>query len=66
MPVAVLEKGTLPGHRALKTLLADLGPMVNREGVASPAIIVVGEVVELSDAEDRLAGWARAAESMNA
>lgn len=65
MPVAVLEKGTCPGHRALKTLLADLGAMVTREKVASPAIIVVGEVVELSDAEDKLVAWARAAESMN-
>jgi len=62
MPVAVLERGTLDGHRALRTLLADLGPMVKREGVQSPAIIVVGEVVELSDAEDRLARWARIAE----
>ncbi|MBB6504021.1 uroporphyrin-III C-methyltransferase [Sphingomonas endophytica] len=64
MPVAVLEKGTLPGHRALRTLLADLGAMVSREQVASPAIIVVGEVVELSDAEDRLAGYAKVAETM--
>ena len=64
MPVAVLEKGTLPGHRALKTLLADLGAMVRHERVESPAIIVVGEVVELSDAEDRLGHWARAAEAM--
>jgi uroporphyrin-III C-methyltransferase len=64
MPVAVLEKGTLAGHRAIRTLLADLGPMVAREAVESPAIIVVGEVVELSDAEDKLARWARAAEAM--
>jgi len=63
MPVAVLEKGTLDGSRALKTLLADLGPMVEREKVQSPAIIVVGEVVELSDAEDKLARWARVAEA---
>jgi uroporphyrin-III C-methyltransferase len=62
MPVAVLERGTLAGHRALRTLLADLGPMVARERVGSPAVIVVGEVVELSDAEDRLARWARIAE----
>ena len=62
MPVAVLEKGTLDGSRAIKTLLADLGPMVTREKVQSPAIIVVGEVVELSDAEDKLARWARQAE----
>ena len=64
MPVAVLERGTCPGARALKTLLADLGPMVTREGVKSPAIIVVGEVVELSDAQDKLARWARVAESV--
>ena len=63
MPVAVLERGTLVGHRAIKTLLADLGPMVEREKVQSPAIIVVGEVVELSDAEDKLARWARIAEA---
>jgi uroporphyrin-III C-methyltransferase len=63
MPVAVLERGTLIGHRAIKTLLADLGPMVEREKVQSPAIIVVGEVVELSDAEDKLARWAKMAEA---
>ncbi len=64
MPVAVLERGTLTGSRAMRTLLADLGPMVAREGVQSPAIIVVGEVVELSDAADKLARWARIAESV--
>ena len=63
MPVAVLEKGTLAGHRALKTLLADLGDMVRRDKVESPAIIVVGEVVDLSDAEDKLARYARIAEA---
>lgn len=63
MPVAVLERGTLVGHRAIKTLLADLGPMVEREKVQSPAIIVVGDVVELSDAEDKLARWAKMAEA---
>ncbi len=62
MPVAVLERGTLSGSRAIKTLLADLGSMVDREKVASPAIIVVGEVVELSDAQDKLGRWARIAE----
>ena len=66
MPVAVLERGTLAGARAIRTLLADLGPMVERERVQSPAIIVVGEVVELSDAEDKLARWARVAEGMSA
>ncbi len=63
-PVAVLEKGTLPDHRALRTLLADLGDMVKRENVESPAIIVVGEVVLLGDAENRLATLARQAETL--
>lgn len=62
MPVAVLEKGTLAGQRALRTLLADLGPMMAREAVESPAIIVVGEVVLLADAEDRFETWAKIAE----
>jgi len=64
MPVAVLERGTLPGSRALRTLLADIGDMVEREGVQSPAIIIVGEVVLLSDAENRLAAFARTAEAL--
>lgn len=62
MPVAVLERGTLEGARAMRTLLADLGDMVAREAVVSPAIIVVGEVVLLSDAENRLAALAAQAE----
>jgi uroporphyrin-III C-methyltransferase len=66
IPVAVLERGTLAGHRALRTLLADLGDLVRREGVESPAIIVVGEVVTLSDAQDRLGVYARQAEAFSA
>ncbi len=62
LPVAVIEKATLPGHRAIRTLLADLGGMVTREKVESPAIIVAGDVVLLSDAENRLAALAKQAE----
>ncbi|MFM9978636.1 MAG: uroporphyrinogen-III C-methyltransferase [Sphingomonadaceae bacterium] len=64
MAVAALERGTLPGARAMQTLLADLGDMVAREKVLSPAILVVGDVVRLSDAEDRLQVLARTAEAM--
>lgn len=63
MPVSVLERGTLPGSRAMRTLLADLGDLVARERVVSPAIIVVGEVVARSNAEDRLRAFARVAEA---
>ena len=63
IPVAVIERGTLEGSRAMRTLLADLGNLVEREKFVSPAIIVVGEVVLLSDAEDRLTALAKQAES---
>ena len=64
LAVAVLERGTLPGARAMRTLLADLGNLVERETIASPAILIVGEVVRLSDAEDMLLGLARQAEAL--
>ncbi len=62
--VAVLERGTLPGSRAMRTLLADLGDLVTRENVISPAILIVGDVVSLSDAEDRLVTLATQAEAL--
>jgi len=53
-PVAVIEKATRPDQRVLRSLLADLGDLVIREKVASPALIVVGEVVLEADALDAL------------
>ena len=64
MPVAVLEKGTRAGARAIRTLLTDLGDMIARENVQSPAMIVVGDVVLKSDAEDRLRSYAKQAEKI--
>jgi uroporphyrin-III C-methyltransferase len=64
MPVAVLERGTRQGARAMQTLLADLGDLVAREAVKSPAIIVVGEVVTRSDADVRLGVLAAQVESI--
>ncbi len=46
-PVAVVERATLPAMRVLRGLLADLGGLVEREGVVSPALIVVGDVATL-------------------
>jgi uroporphyrin-III C-methyltransferase len=62
--VAVLERGTLPGSRGMRTLLADLGDLVEREKVISPAILVIGDVVLLSDATNKLAALAAQAESL--
>ncbi len=64
IPVAVLEKGTRPDARALRTMLADLGPMVVREQIESPAIIIVGEVAALGRATNALASLAVAAEAL--
>ena len=64
MPVAVLERVTRKGSRAIRTLLTDLGDMIDREGVASPAIIIVGEVVLKSDAQDMLRAFAQQAEQL--
>ena len=53
-PCAILERGTLAGSRALRTLLADLGGAVARERVASPALLVIGAVAALGVADDVL------------
>jgi uroporphyrin-III C-methyltransferase len=55
VPVAIIERGTLEGGRALRTILADLGSAVERERVQSPALLVVGDVAALGRAEDILA-----------
>lgn len=65
MPVAVLERGTRAGARALRTLLTDLGDMVRREKVGSPALIIVGEVVARSGAKDRLQPFAARMEAIS-
>jgi uroporphyrin-III C-methyltransferase len=63
-PVAVIERATRPNERALRTLLTDLGDMIEREGVQSPAIIIVGDVVVKSDAVDALALMIKQTESI--
>lgn len=50
-PVAVLERATLPDMRVLRSLLADLPGLVEREGVQSPALIVVGDVAQLGSVQ---------------
>ncbi len=61
IPVAVLENGTRNDMRSLRTLLADLGDMVAREAVKSPALIVVGEVAADALAQDMLLDYRDAA-----
>jgi uroporphyrin-III C-methyltransferase len=64
-PVAVIERATRQDARAMRTLLTDLGDMIARENVTSPAIIIVGDVVLKSDAEDALRVLAKEAAKAN-
>ena len=54
LPVAVIERGTTADARVLRTLLTDLGDLVAREAVKSPALIIVGKVAARADALDCL------------
>jgi len=53
-PVAIIENATRPDQRVLRSLLADLGDLVARMAVRSPALIVVGDVALRADAADCL------------
>jgi uroporphyrin-III C-methyltransferase len=44
MPVAVIENATRPEMRVLRASLAGLPALVARQKIASPAVIVIGEV----------------------
>jgi uroporphyrin-III C-methyltransferase len=52
MPVAVIENATGKAMRVLRAPIAELGDLVARERVKSPALIIVGEVA--SDADNKL------------
>ncbi|WP_417622218.1 uroporphyrinogen-III C-methyltransferase [Parasphingorhabdus sp.] len=61
LPVAVLQNGTRSDFRALRTLLTDLGDLVRRENVQSPALLVVGDVARYGDAEEKFMEFAEIA-----
>lgn len=48
MPVAVVQNGTLPTQRSVVSRLDQVAADVAREGLASPALVVVGEVVKFA------------------
>ena len=48
MPVAVVQNGTLPTQRSVVSQLDQVAEAVARAGLASPALVVVGEVVRFA------------------
>ena len=58
MPVAIVQSATLPGEKLLVSNLENVVQAMRAEGVGSPSIIVIGDVVAM---RDRLADLANAA-----
>lgn len=48
-PVALIERGTTAGQRRIMTCLGRMTADIQRYGLAPPALMVVGEVVQLAD-----------------
>lgn len=49
MPAAILQKGTTAGQKRIVATVSTLADEVDRKGIETPAIIVVGRVCELAD-----------------
>jgi uroporphyrin-III C-methyltransferase/precorrin-2 dehydrogenase/sirohydrochlorin ferrochelatase len=50
-PAAVIENGTLASQKAAVGALRDLEALVRDNGITGPALILIGEVVRLADAQ---------------
>ena len=48
-PVAIVESGWTPGQRTTVATLGDVAEVAAREGIRSPAVVVVGEVVRVRE-----------------
>ncbi len=48
-PAAVIGDGTLPAQRTITGKLGDIAQKAKEAGITSPAVIVIGEVVELRE-----------------
>jgi siroheme synthase len=48
-PAAVIQHGTVPQQRAIMDTLVKIAEHAKTAGVKSPAVIVIGEVVALSE-----------------
>ena len=47
-PVSVIADGTMPTQRTISSSLEEVEDMVTREGIRPPAIVVVGDVVDVA------------------
>jgi uroporphyrin-III C-methyltransferase/precorrin-2 dehydrogenase/sirohydrochlorin ferrochelatase len=49
MPVALIEKGTMPEQRVYISTLLELPELISKEEVGAPSLLIVGKVVKLHE-----------------
>ena len=49
MPIALIEKGTLPEQKIYISTLVELPQLIKKEKVGAPSLLIVGEVVKLHE-----------------
>ncbi|APG62362.1 uroporphyrinogen-III C-methyltransferase [Sphingorhabdus lutea] len=62
-PVAIIENGTREYSRSYRSILDDLSGLAKRNAIKSPAIIIVGDIVNNSDAQAQFASIAAQVET---
>lgn len=50
-PVAIIQNGTMPNERMVKGTITDIAARAKQDGIGAPAIIVIGETVNLHNRE---------------
>ncbi len=48
MPIAIIEKGTMPEQKVYITTLSELPNLLTKEDIYAPTLMIVGEVVKLN------------------
>ncbi len=48
MPIAIIEKGTMPEQKVYITTLTELSNLLTKEDIHAPTLMIVGEVVKLN------------------
>ncbi len=49
MPIAIIEKGTMPEQKVYITTLTELSNLLTKEDIHAPTLMIVGEVVKLNE-----------------
>ena len=49
MPIAIIEKGTMPEQKVYISSLTELPDLLEREDIHAPTLMIVGEVVKLNE-----------------